>query len=171
MKIHDDELRRVLGYDPETGAFTWLVCRSRSARRGSTAGTLQKRGYVAIGFRKRVYRAHRLAWFFVYGEWPPTEIDHIDGDPTNNRISNLRLATRSQNNANTRCRRDSGSGVKGVGRHQKSGKWRARIEVNGKSKFLGLFDRIEDASNAYQRAAVQHFGAFANCTPHKGDEL
>ncbi len=97
----------------------------------------------------------------ITGEWPNKLIDHIDGDPSNNRFANLRMATFSQNSANSRVHSINASGRKGVFWHKQCGKWMASITIFGKQKHLGLFDEIEDAANAYDRAARDAFGEFA----------
>lgn len=105
--------------------------------------------------------AHRLAWLYVYGEWPDAEIDHINGNTGDNRISNLRPATRAQNGANRGRQTNNASGVKGVCWHAQSGKWRAMIRISGKSRHLGLFNDIGAAAAAYARATVNRNGEFA----------
>jgi hypothetical protein len=157
-----DELRQHLHYDPETGIFTWRVRARANVPCGTTAGTLDERGYVRIGYKTFYFRAHRLAWLYVHGEWPAREIDHINGDKADNRIANLRPATHKQNSANRLINKNSTSGVKGVGWHKNNAKWRAQIKLNGKKKNLGYFDAIEDAAAAYQNAAINNFGEFAN---------
>jgi len=105
-----------------------------------------------------MYYAHRLAWLYVHGKWPPAEIDHKDCDPANNRISNLRLATHAQNAANAHLRRTSTSGLKGAYRHQK--KWLAQITYNGRRIYLGVFDTDKEAHAAYVAASKDLHGSF-----------
>lgn len=156
-----ERVKQLLDYDPATGSFTWRENRGGTARRGGRAGSINVLGYVDIGVSGRRCLGHRLAWLYVHGAWPPHEIDHINGNPADNRIANLRLATRTQNVRNTRRRHDNSSGVKGVYWIARCGKWRADIRVAGKGKHLGYFNRIEDAAAAYERAAAKHFGEFA----------
>jgi hypothetical protein len=159
--ITAEKLREILDYDPETGVFTWRVTLSIRAPSGSTAGTCCNDGRVNITICGRRYKAHRLAWLYVHGEWPPELIDHIDGNPSNNRIANLRPATCRQNGANAKRSVSNTSGFKGVCWDGVNRRWRAHITLNGKTKCLGRFDKIEDASAAYRKAAERCFGEFA----------
>jgi hypothetical protein len=106
------------------------------------------------------YRAHRLVWLYVHGEPVPNVIDHVDHNKLNNRISNLRAATKSQNGANMRMRNANTSGVKGVGRVGK-GQFRARVMLHGKEIHLGRFDTLEEAAKARFEAASRLHGPFA----------
>ena len=152
-------LRELLNYDSETGIFTQLG-RPR-IRRGAVAGGINSNGYVLLSVESRRYRAQRLAWLYMTGEWPPNDVDHRDGDRTNNRWTNLRAATRSQNLANQRRRRDNRSGLKGVSFDAERGLWRAQIAKDEKRIFLGRFRTKEEAAVVYARKAVEMFGAFA----------
>lgn len=152
-----ERLRQVLAYDKDTGAFTWLSRTGGTSKEGIAAGTFDERGYLRIGLDGRVYRAHRLAWMYVFGTWPSGEIDHIDGDKSNNRFTNLRDVSRQVNQQNQRrAHKRSGSGTLGVSMHASTGKWRARIWVNGKNKSLGLFESKDLASAAYAIAKREH---------------
>lgn len=147
-----ESLRSVLRYDAETGVFTWLSGRCK----GAEAGTVDARGYIRIGIARRIYKAHRLAWLYVHGAWPTNEIDHIDGDHGNNRLANLRDVPRQVNQQNLRRPHKRGrSGILGVSLHKQSGKWRARVWVNGRNKSLGLFERAEEAKASYVAAKRQ----------------
>lgn len=138
--ITQQRLREVLDYDPETGEFRWLVATGRRVNVGDLAGT-DSYGRRFIRIDKRRYRAHRLAWLYVHGRWPANEIDHINGVADDNRIANLREATRSQNCENRRKpKRNSTSGFLGVWTHKATGKLRAQIVHNGKNYHLGLFN-------------------------------
>jgi len=161
LSLTAEWLRELLDYDAETGVFTWLVSANNRTKAGSVAGSPHGGGYIIIGVRGRMYLAHRLAWLWVHSEWPPHDVDHINLDKTDNRIANLRLATRSQNKANTLRPFTNTSGVKGVSWHRQGRKWQARIKVNGKNKNLGLFTNIDAAAAAYRHAADEHFGEFA----------
>lgn len=143
-----------LRYDPETGDFFWIINPNTCVKAGDKAGCVKSDGYIAIGANKKYVKAHRLAWFFTYGEWPPAQIDHIDGDKTNNRINNLRLATAAQNHQNRKLPATNTSGYIGVYKDT-SGKWAARIRANPKRIFLGLFDTAEEAAQAYTSAKAK----------------
>lgn len=148
-------LKEHLLYDAQTGYFTWLKCNSNRAKVGSIAGSVEPIGYRLIRVVGKKYRAHRLAWFYVYGIFPDSDIDHINCEKDDNRIENLRVATTSQNCANTKARRD---GLKGAFRHRK--KWVARICVSGTNYHLGQFDTEHEAHEVYMAAAKFHFGEF-----------
>lgn len=153
-------LREVLTYDPQTGVFRWAAPRQKCAV-GAIAGRTDNRGYWRITVDGCVYLAHQLAWFYVYGAWPEATIDHRDLDKRNNSISNLRLATHSQNRANVPARRNNKSGLKGVTWRQDREMWRANCHIDGRQTHLGYFHTKEEAHAAYRHAATSHFGEFA----------
>jgi hypothetical protein len=145
-------LREVLNYDPETGIFTWRVRLKYSVPIGARAGSFPANGYCMIGIDGVHYRAHRLAWLYVYGEWPKNFIDHIDGNRLNNAIANLRDVSNKMNGHNTNVpRRGNKTGLLGVLPY-KNGKFTAQIGVNGKSNHLGVFDTAEEAHATYMAA-------------------
>lgn len=158
-----ERLRELLIYDPLTGVFTWRVSRRHKTRAGSIAGSLCSRGYRDIQIDGISYRAHRLAWLYVHGEWPPSDLDHKDTVHDHNWIDNLRPATNSQNRANTRREIRNTSGFKGVSRYTRrcGVRWRAYIQKDGKMVHLGSFLAPELAHAAYTAAAQQMFGEFA----------
>lgn len=151
-------LTELLNYDPETGIFSWKVDRQR-VRKGDTSGYPDKAGYLQIGIDGRLYLAHRLAWFYVNGSWPKLEIDHINRDKADNRICNLRLATRRENILNKAPSKVNNSGVTGVYWNKSAGKWHAQIYSNGKRFSLGMFTQKESAIEARKQAEIIHFGA------------
>jgi hypothetical protein len=141
-------VRDLLRYDPETGLFTWN--KDRVTRKpGDSAGSVTKLGYLDIIVCRRLYKAHRLAWLHVYGEWPKQEIDHINGDKLDNRIANLRDVSRSMNVQNLqKARRDNkSSGLLGVS--SSYGRWVARIWNDGRLRHIGYYDTPELAHAAY----------------------
>lgn len=152
-----DHLRDLLAYDPATGVFTWRVSTSNRVKIGDIAECRDRAGYVVIRIDGVLYRAHRLAWLYHYGIEPTVFIDHIDMDKSNNRIANLRLATKSQNQANTKARKDNALGVKGVYFDVKRNKYQVKI----RRQHIGRFESLADAIAAYVVAAKQEFGDFA----------
>lgn len=160
-----ERLHELLTYDPETGHFTWRATRSPNgkANAGSRAGSLKANGYRQLTIDCVKYKEHRLARFYVTGEWPASDVDHkATKAKDDNRFGNLRDASRSQNRANTDRQVNNSSGFKGVRRNRKSGRWVASIKVRGRKKHLGTFDAPEAAHAAYCAAAAQYFGEFAN---------
>lgn len=126
---------------------------------GTQAGYERPDGYIGITIGTTRVLAHRLAWFFVFDEWPNQHIDHINGRRHDNRISNLRLATHAQNNANREPQINNVLGVKGVKRHRD--KFVARISAGGVTHYLGIFETLEEAINARRQAEVEYHGAYA----------
>lgn len=155
-------IRDYLGYNRETGVFTWEVSPARNVKAGAVAGSVRKRtGYRSIQFDGRWYRANRLAWFFVYDKFPSLILDHRNGKRDDNRIKNLREATGSQNAQNRKSVRGSTSIYKGVTFHKSMRKWQAYITKSGRPTYLGLFDTEEAAARAYNAVAANEHGAFA----------
>lgn len=160
--ITPEFLKTFLDYNPETGLLTWKVRNSKRIHIGDIAGCKSKDGRILIGIKGRLYKAHRVAWALKTGEWPNHMIDHINNNPSDNRWSNLRAATPSQNQMNIKCIKSNTSGHKGVTWSKAAQKWRASIKANGKQFHLGVFERIEDAIRAYADAAARLHGEFAN---------
>lgn len=157
-----ERLREVLDYNPDTGIFIWKIWVSFGIKIGTVAGGKNKSGYIKIVINGKAYVAHRLAWFYYYGEWPKTDLDHKDRNKSNNILSNLREATKRQNNLNTCYRRKDGGDI-GVYYRADRGKWRARIKVNGKYISLGCFDTEEEALYFRKQAETKYNGEF--CRP------
>lgn len=151
--IDQTKLKKVLHYCPETGVFTWLHNgKGRYQRAGAVAGT-NKDGYINISVKCRRYRAHRLAWLYMHGTWPPDEIDHINHIKNDNRLANLRLATRAQNCQNLSLRCDNKYGAAGITFHKDRKKcWQAKLKQNGKIKYLGYYATIEEAKTVRRLA-------------------
>lgn len=156
LMLTSEHLREVLDYDPLTGEFSWRVSRGNFYA-GSRAGTSRADGRRVIAIDGKRYQAGRLAWLYFYGMWPAWEVDHKDLDPSNNRINNLREATRSQNQANAHARKCGQ--LKGT--YRQAGKWYSGIRVEGKTIYLGTFMSMDAAAKAYDAAAAHHFGEFA----------
>lgn len=158
--IIQQELFQLYVYDSEKGIFFHAENKPR-AKSGKQVGTITKQGYVLINVKGKTQKAHRMAWLYVYGEWPILGIDHINGNPTDNRISNLRIANQSQNIANAKVFKTNRFGAKGVGFRKDTQRWTARIMVNYKNISLGCFGSFEEAKSAYQKAAKHYFGEFS----------
>ena len=160
MPITADEFRGHLSYDPETGIFRRLKGSYRGAKPGDIAGSRHIAGYVKFCLLGRSYLAHRAAFFHMTGEWPSGDIDHINGDRSDNRWANLRLATRSQNCCNSQKSRRNSSGHKGIRFHQEFKKWTAEVGFQGRRLYLGSFDTAEEAKAAYLNKAAEMHGEF-----------
>ena len=156
------ELKELLNYDPLTGIFIWKISNGKRAAAGRTAGGILATGYIQIRINAKHYLAHRLAWLFQTGTFPPDQIDHINGIRDDNRYTNLREAKNSQNCCNSKIRKNNTSGMKGVSWHKQQKKWRASIVKNNKQIFLGLFDDPALAHLAYCNAAEKLHQEFAN---------
>lgn len=142
-------LRELLHYNSETGQFTRSIARrGRNGGAGSVAGCKTARGYIRISISGKIYMAHRLAWLYVLGVWPAGDIDHIDGDKTNNRFANLRDVSTSVNMQNQRkAQPRNASGFLGVTIH--GGRFEASIKLNGKNIYLGSYATPQMAHDAY----------------------
>lgn len=156
-------LREVLQYEASTGVFRWLAAR-RGVTVGAIAGNITARGYRTIFIDGRNYKAGRLAWLYVFGEWPLGEIDHEDLNKQNDRIGNLRLATRQQNGSNRHGWAKSRlKGAYHTGRPITK-PWLSIIRSEGKKFHLGYFQTAEEAHTAYCAAASRLHGSFARTT-------
>lgn len=144
------DILAVFSYCPETGELRWAVD-YRVGRTGEIAGSIDANGYRRVQYKCRTYKVHRLAWLFVHGEWPAHDIDHINGNRADNRIANLRLASKAQN-AQNYLRRETSSGFQGVCWNKRHKKWRAHIRANRCQHYLGSFDTPEAAHSAYLSA-------------------
>ena len=156
-----DDIKRHIAYDPETGWLTWIVTPKNNAPIGSRIGFLNERGYRRLSLNKQYYRAHQVAWFLHYGEWPPDdqEVDHINGIPDDNRICNLRLAPHHLNSKSHRSIGAAGTSFKGISKKRRH--WEAAIGFKGYRHYLGCFDSPEAAARAYDAAAREKFGEYA----------
>ena len=137
-------------FDYSNGNLIWKVNKGRS-KKGTIAGSRDTKGYMQLKLNQKVYRLHRLIWLW-HGKELPEQIDHIDRNPLNNKIENLRAATPSENQWNT------DRACNGVGFHKASNKWRARIKINNKEIYLGVFSDIEQARQVREEAARRRWG-------------
>lgn len=143
------QLFEVLRYEPETGLLFWTDKAHKSVK-NKQAGTPNHLGYIIVLFKGKPYKAHRLAWLLMNGEWPIQMIDHIDGNTSNNAWSNLRDVSNKVNQCNRhKARTDSKSGLMGASPYRN--KWRAQIKRNGVIKYLGLFNTAQEAHEAYKK--------------------
>lgn len=149
--VTQQRLREALDYCPNSGTFTWKTKAARNTVVGRVAGRIKENGYREIGIDGRLHGAHRLAWLYVHGEWPNGQIDHFNGNRLDNRISNLRNVSASENLQNQFSPHGDNPFL-GVSWQKSRNKWRADICVNGKQKFLGRFDSKQDARDAYLAA-------------------
>lgn len=146
-------------FEEKDGVLRWKATKGARALAGQVAGCDAGRGYRVVRIDKRGYLVHRVVWVMNGGDPTVTQIDHINTDKGDNRFSNLRAATGSQNQHNRGRYQNNTSGYKGVGRYR--GRWRARISIHGQSLALGVFDSAVEAAAAYQAAALKHHGEFA----------
>ena len=158
-ELSAEYLRLVLHYEPETGIFTWKVRTSPRIKVGDIAGCPEGGGYLQIRVCSRGYKAHRLAWLHVYGEWPKEQLDHINRNRSDNRIANLREVTNKQNQQNRSKSSNNTSGHQGVHWDKRDSKWRARIRHNQKDIYLGLFENLEEALSARKAGELKYWGA------------
>lgn len=159
MKTNED-IKRFLHYNPENGLFYRNQNRGPH-KSGSQAGSIRQDGYVRIQIFDKQYLGHRLAWLLFYGEEPSLEIDHINGDRSDNRIKNLRLVSCAQNNQNKAISKSNKSGIPGVWFDSRKKMWRAGIKTNKKFLHIGYFDSIEKATAARQDSAKKHHPFYA----------
>lgn len=141
-----DRLRELLHYNPITGIFTWAEKVSDKVRVGVRAGRCTGRlAYRVIGLLGERYAEHRLAVLHVTGAWPALEVDHINGEPSDNRWSNLRECSHAENHQNRKTPSHNTTGIAGVSWHKLRQKWRSTVTLDGKQHHLGLFDTKEEA--------------------------
>lgn len=149
------ELASVFEYDPDTGDLIWLEDRGPNAKAGEPAGTTVQKphGYCVVMLDGKMYKVHRICWKLGHGIDPgDKEVVHVNENPRDNRLCNLKAVSRSVRALRGKATRASSSGVSGVSRDSKSGKWRARLRVKGRSVSLGLFNMREEAAAAVEQA-------------------
>lgn len=158
--VEVEELNSLLEYDPETGFFVWQSRNGTTAPAaswdarlaGKKAGWVNAQGYVYINIHNRSHRAHRVAWAMYHGSWPDGQIDHINGNRSDNRIANLRIVNNAENSKNQCKRVNNTSGTTGVTWSKQRGKWQAQIVRHGKIKNLGHYANKDDAIAARKKA-------------------
>lgn len=156
-----DKLNSLFNYEPKTGILSWKVSTNNRVKPGDLIRTRYKDGHLAVSVDGRRYLAHRIIWKMMTGSDPIDQIDHIDGNASNNAFANLRESDQSQNLANTKKRRDNTSGIKGVSFHKATGKWRVTIGKAYQSRQFGIYDDLEDAIEAANKHRRQMHGEFA----------
>ena len=152
--ISQDYLKSKLQYDKDTGIFVWKNS-ARGIKKGAVAGSISDQGYVVIRIDYKIYRAHRLAWLYMTGNFPKYEIDHINGIRSDNRFENLRDVTRSENKKNVGKYKTNVSGVNGVRWYAPLQKWHVQIQCNSVKIHIGYYSDLNDAISARIKAEVK----------------
>lgn len=173
MELTQEYLKECLEYDPETGRLVWkerpvchfvneVVCKRWNGKlAGKQAGSRTQKGYTTLRIARHPYLAHRVIWRIIWGAWPVEQLDHINGDKSDNRLGNLREASNAENCRNKKAHRNNKLGYKGVTRGREN-KFHAEIALSDRRVYLGTFSSPEAAHAAYCRAADNYFGVFAN---------
>jgi hypothetical protein len=156
-----DYIASILEYDPASGHLRWIKAR-KGIRVGDIAGTVNPHGYLRITIDGRPYQAHRVVWLMANGAWPDDVIDHINGIGTDNRITNLRACTQSENRMNSKVGRNSKSGVKGVTWRKAISAWEVNVGIGGRAVFAGFYENLSDAKKAAMDLRMRLHGEFAN---------
>ena len=159
--ITQEYLKSILDYNCDTGIFTWKVNKSKRSKAGSIAGW-HDNGYTRIEIDGKAYKAHRLAWLYVYGELPEVLIDHVNSNRSDNRLCNLRQATYQENSENYKTPKTNTSGVKNVSWYKQLNKWVVSMSIKGKKKTIGYFDDLEFAELVAIEARDKYRMEFAN---------
>ncbi len=147
-------LKELFEYKKDSGVLVRKMAATAATSVGEIAGGIDSKGYIIISVLNKRYKAHRIIWLYMTGEWPKEEIDHINHVRADNRWSNLREVSGKNNSKNMSRSKRNKSGYTGVHWNNQKNKWHVQIRANGKNKFLGLFDSIIDAANARQKANI-----------------
>jgi hypothetical protein len=146
--LTQEKVKELFHYEPDTGNLVWRFDRRANKVAGKIAGCLNNHGYFRIRIDGKAYSAHRIIWLYVYGAWPVNDIDHVNGLRHDNRICNLREATKAQNSQNQRKPQSHNtSGYLGVSAYR--GKWKATIKLSGNNLFIGYYNTPEEAYSEY----------------------
>lgn len=143
-----DQLKNLLSYDPDTGIFAWAVARGTKIKPGFIAGCPNTDGYIKIVYMRRTYSAHRLAFLYMTGSYPEAEVDHVDGNPQNNKWANLRACSRQENMQNKLPNKGRKIGSL-VGANRNLERWISRISSNGTQIHIGVYETEFEAHQAY----------------------
>jgi len=154
-----EELRAWISYDPDTGILTWKKSR-KGARAGDVCGGPHSNGYIRVGFNYKRLFAHRIAFALYHGRPPFVEVDHINRIKTDNRIQNLREATKSENTRNGSLRSNNSSGVQGVSWSSYFGRWRAQVR-GGPRRPTRYFRNLNEAADWVRQKRAELHGEFA----------
>jgi hypothetical protein len=161
--IDADFFRRHFDYDESSGIFRRRTFRGKQLSDTRNTGTFDARGYITLSIEGQNFLAHRVAWAIKNGDISSTiDIDHINGNKSDNRLKNLRIASRSENSCNKPISKQTSSGVKGVCWHKLAGKWYAQLKIKGAYVYRKSFDRLEDAERAIKEKRTEFHGEFAN---------
>lgn len=155
-----EQIKAVLKYEPETGAFEWLQNIGKKTKKGQKAGGKHGLGYVQIKYKKNNYKAHRLAFAIQTGKWPIKDIDHINGQRDDNRWINLREASKRENLLNAKKPSTNKSGHKNVHFVKKANRWRVAIRALNGQLIQRNYRSIEDAINKANELRGIHYQAF-----------
>jgi hypothetical protein len=148
-------------FDYKDGVLFWKTTPSRKIPIGSKAGTITAKGYIRIKINGRLYYAHRLVYLLETGTYPK-QLDHVNGDKSDNRIKNLRECDVSQNNLNRKKPRNNSSGIKGISWHAISKKWMVSLQIAGEQKYFGLYKDIDQAKSVIEAMRHKYHGDFTN---------
>lgn len=151
-----ETVRQLFDYEAEAGNLIRKIRTNPRNNVDDIAGCLKPDGYLSVKIKYKDYKVHRLIWLWVHNCWPKEQIDHINGDRTDNRICNLREVTNQQNQMNQQIASNNNSGFCGVYRDKRDGKWYAQIRINRKNIRLGSFDHIDDAKSVRQAANIRY---------------